>query len=82
MYIVETLPRAGVPILYQFGRGKVHRAVIDSGILMTYCGIHAGFPKITQKKFGMTKFADPNKDTFSTNVISYQGQEYRCQKCR
>ena len=68
MFIIESLPRAGTPLLYRFNGGKWHRATIDSGLVFTWCF--------------MQRRPNPSVDEFSTNVIPYQGQAFRCQKCR
>lgn len=81
-YIIENLPRAGIPMLYQFGTGKWHKAVIDSGIVMTYCGIHKQFPNLNRPYY--MRFANPNKDSFSISMYfdhTPSGQNRFCQKC-
>lgn len=65
MFIVETLPRAGTPLFYQRNAGKWHKAVIDTGMLFSWCGT------LNYKK------VNPNKDNFTLR----EPLGHFCSKC-
>lgn len=75
MFIVETLPRAGTPLLYRFGNGKWHKAIIDSGMVFTHCGISG--------KDTPYPHVDPNRDDFSVILrFDHVGNKDKfCQRC-
>lgn len=61
-YIVDNLPPAGTMLLYRKANGKVyHRCIIDSGIIMSMCGIRNQLAARKERIPGLT-ISDPNKD--------------------
>ena len=81
MYDLGELPPQGIPLMYRFKNGKYHRAVIDSGYLITYCGKHATWGANWSNGDNML-LCNPLTDSITTMVTPYQGQLYRCQRCR
>ena len=63
MYIVDELPPAGTSLLYRRNSSmKYHKAIIDSGIIITDCGIRAQLA-VRYPQLPGIPVSNPNKDS-------------------
>lgn len=82
MIRLETLPPAGTPFVYRRPPGAWHKATIDSGMLMTPCGLHRWLPVALQARghdthiMGLNSIVDMLSDETSQRDPAFWDTEF------